>query len=196
MITLPKTKAEAIRVGASYFQTERPCRYGHTCPRYAKGGGCVQCARNTSAKRRGVDPEKVVPGPVRAAMRQAATGATYEPAAPCKHGHRLRWTGTNNCVECSNTVQKRHKISAKYSRIKKEYGISKETYLSLLAKSNGSCCICENKPESNFSLHVDHCHRTGAVRGLLCQKCNQAIGLLNDDTKLIAKALEYVLSCN
>ena len=70
----------------------------------------------------------------------------------------------------------------------------------MLADQNGVCAIC-GKDEPNehgrtgkkFRLAVDHCHDTGVVRGLLCQKCNRASGLLKDDLTLLQKAMEYLL---
>lgn len=58
----------------------------------------------------------------------------------------------------------------------------------LFAIQNNHCALC---PRS-LKLHVDHSHKTGLVRGLLCNKCNRGIGMLNDDTELMLKAINYV----
>jgi hypothetical protein len=55
----------------------------------------------------------------------------------------------------------------------------------------GRCKICDRQPQSK-GLHIDHCHSTGKVRGLLCGTCNQGIGLLKEDPELIRKAANYV----
>ena len=57
----------------------------------------------------------------------------------------------------------------------------------------GRCAICQ-RPESEFkrSLHLDHCHATGRVRGLLCSGCNTAIGLMGDDTDRLLAAVQYL----
>jgi hypothetical protein len=55
----------------------------------------------------------------------------------------------------------------------------------------GVCAIC-SKHQERRPLNVDHCHNTGTIRGLLCDKCNMAIGLLEDDATLLRKAQEYL----
>lgn len=83
-------------------------------------------------------------------------------------------------------------------KLRKTYGITIERYDEMLAEQNGCCAICA-KPESNeirgkiVSLAVDHCHKTGAVRALLCGNCNRGLGFFNDDPELLAKAQQYVL---
>ena len=82
--------------------------------------------------------------------------------------------------------------------LKKRYGVTVEQYNEMLAEQNGVCAVCE-KPEANEiggktpSLAVDHDHKTGKIRALLCSNCNRALGLFNDDPALLAKAQSYVL---
>ena len=67
------------------------------------------------------------------------------------------------------------------------------TYAKLLKLQGGRCAICgrtENCGKRRFA--VDHCHDTGAVRGLLCTPCNQAIGQLQDLPELLRKAADYI----
>lgn len=69
-----------------------------------------------------------------------------------------------------------------------------EEYRALWLRQGGACAICK-KPERtarNRLLTIDHDHNTGHVRGLLCSQCNRAIGLLQDDPKVIAAAARYV----
>lgn len=72
----------------------------------------------------------------------------------------------------------------------KNYKITSAQYFELLAKQNGKCAICGNI--SKQKLHVDHCHFTNKVRGLLCGSCNRGIGLFKDDRYLLNKAIEYL----
>lgn len=72
-----------------------------------------------------------------------------------------------------------------------KYGIVLEDYDLMLAGQGGVCKICGATPNGK-RLHVDHCHSTGKVRGLLCNKCNFGIGLFNDDIQMIKKAVAYL----
>ena len=74
-----------------------------------------------------------------------------------------------------------------------KYGIGLEQYEEMLAKQGGVCAICESPPRHQARpLNVDHCHKSGKVRGLLCTPCNAAIGGLRDSPELMRKAIEYV----
>lgn len=79
-------------------------------------------------------------------------------------------------------------------RLKRKYGITPEDYETLLQQQSGVCAICLEV--GTRKLSVDHCHRTGKIRALLCQKCNSAIGLLNEDTDLMRKAITYLETHN
>lgn len=78
--------------------------------------------------------------------------------------------------------------------IAKRYGMSVEAYRLLLENHGGLCGICGN-PETakNKTLSVDHNHRTGKVRGLLCGRCNKTIGFFHEDLELLEKAKKYLL---
>lgn len=82
--------------------------------------------------------------------------------------------------------------------IKQKYNLTPFQYNSLLDEANGLCAICK-KPEvlNNRggrikSLSIDHCHKTGKVRGLLCTKCNSALGLFDDNINVLNQAINYL----
>lgn len=75
-------------------------------------------------------------------------------------------------------------------RIKRLYGLSSEQFEEMKKKQRGCCAICR-LPEK---LCVDHDHQTDEVRGLLCRKCNAAIGLLSDSSDIASQAVEYLKS--
>ena len=60
---------------------------------------------------------------------------------------------------------------------KRRYGIAMAEYDNLLQRQNGRCAICKRAPYTKKGLVVDHCHRTGKIRGILCSRCNSALGL-------------------
>ena len=76
--------------------------------------------------------------------------------------------------------------------LRKEYGISLEKYNEMIILQNNLCAIC-CKPESRKKrLSVDHCHKTGKVRGLLCDKCNNGIARFNEDIQVLKNAIKYL----
>ncbi len=75
-------------------------------------------------------------------------------------------------------------------RYKKRYGISYADYKTMLAKQKNKCLICNVED----MLVVDHNHKTNEVRGLLCNGCNCAIGLLRDDPAILQSAITYLES--
>lgn len=73
-------------------------------------------------------------------------------------------------------------------------GISKEQFFDLLIKQDNKCALCKKTFESlgGNHLHIDHCHKTGKIRGLLCMPCNVSLGMLGDDEEGLLKALSYI----
>lgn len=71
------------------------------------------------------------------------------------------------------------------------YGITTEEYNRLYDDQDGRCAICR-QPEDIRSLSIDHNHKTGKVRGLLCRNCNSAIGLLKDSPARVGRAYKYL----
>ena len=83
-------------------------------------------------------------------------------------------------------------IEKKQARWLKRYGITTKDYEQLFEKQNGVCQICKKDCPSRRFLSVDHCHKTGKVRGLLCVKCNTALGMLNDNIDYFTAAIKYL----
>lgn len=75
--------------------------------------------------------------------------------------------------------------------LRKSYGLSLEEYESAAEAQGGRCLICREHPEDGI-LRVDHHHGTGVVRGLLCDRCNRALGLLRDDPEVLEAAAAYL----
>jgi hypothetical protein len=78
--------------------------------------------------------------------------------------------------------------------LRRKFGISIEIYEEMLAAQGGVCGICGREPNPNISLHVDHDHETGAIRGLTCFRCNQAMGAFAEDPVLLGAAATYLVS--
>jgi hypothetical protein len=71
-----------------------------------------------------------------------------------------------------------------------KYGLSPADYDRMVIEQSGLCAICERTPQR--WLCVDHCHATQKVRGLLCDNCNTALGLLDDNSAWMREAADYV----
>lgn len=90
----------------------------------------------------------------------------------CHHRKKRQWAEAN---------PERYRAMRRRERIRK-YGISSDQYLVLLAAQGGVCAICGAPPtDTRKRLQIDHDHRTGEVRGLLCHHCNRALGHIRDD---------------
>ena len=75
----------------------------------------------------------------------------------------------------------------------RQYGLTLETFDWLYESQGGQCAICSTDLERSGRLtHVDHDHDSGVVRGLLCRRCNRALGLLKDDETLMLRAVQYL----
>jgi hypothetical protein len=73
------------------------------------------------------------------------------------------------------------------------YGVTLEQYEEMLHKQNGVCAICQNPATGYFKhLVIDHDHATRKFRGLLCSKCNRAIGLLRESADMLEQAAKYL----
>jgi hypothetical protein len=109
-----------------------------------------------------------------------------------------KWQQANSDRVNSVNRRRRQERSKEYRRkerasyLLRKYGITLRDYETLRMTQLGMCVICR-KIEWN-RLHVDHDHQTGVLRGLLCGKCNKAIGLLDDDPALVHSAEAYLVS--
>ena len=103
-------------------------------------------------------------------------------------------------VRNKNTEAFKNKRTVELSRktrIKNRYNLSIEKFDEMIKKQNNKCAIC-NQPEFKIrygkiqSLAIDHDHLTGKIRGLLCNNCNRAIGLMHDSIETLKNAVAYL----
>lgn len=88
--------------------------------------------------------------------------------------------------------RKQRQASKRNYKLKRKYGINQAQYDEMFERQSGVCAICGKPQISGKKLAIDHNHKTGQVRGLLCRKCNLSIGHLNDDAGLFYKAAQYL----
>lgn len=106
-------------------------------------------------------------------------------------GHEGGWVDKKNsrlrCNKCVAEFKKRtgYRVDASW-----RYGITVEEVDELRSRD---CAVCgATRSSDGRKLHIDHCHRTGKVRGVLCNKCNVALGLLDDSPERIAALGRYL----
>ena len=96
--------------------------------------------------------------------------------------------------------RKRDPLRFKGYEVKSRFGITLAEYDALLEKHGGRCAICGNEERvaringAKFGLAVDHCHKSGKIRGLLCMNCNRGLGHFGDCIERLEKAIAYLRS--
>jgi hypothetical protein len=103
------------------------------------------------------------------------------------------------CKECCSE-RSRTKYNLEKQRqyiLKKKYGITPEKYDEMLSEQDYRCYICQKHEDKlDRSLAVDHCHKTGKVRGLLCGNCNRFLGQIDDNIDTAERLLMYLQKHN
>lgn len=87
------------------------------------------------------------------------------------------------------------RLTVRNATLRKKYGIVVADYDRMLAAQGGVCKICltsEWVETTGRAFHVDHCHQTGRIRGLLCQACNTSLGKFKDSPALLRAAAAYL----
>lgn len=123
---------------------------------------------------------------------------------PCNKAKRYEWVKNNpdkvkaysrlryQIVKSDGRYKKMKSTNtearARYKR-KERYGLTNEDFQLMMFAQTGKCAICNNKL---IRPHVDHCHKTNVVRGILCVHCNRGLGEFFDNTDLLLKAIIYL----
>ncbi len=114
----------------------------------------------------------------------------------CHKANKRAWFAKNkqHCIDKTKQWRKDNPEKFLNARLKNYYGISLDDYKKMAAKQNDCCAICGEKERRvrRSRMAIDHCHKTGVVRGLLCNNCNIGIGNLKDDPIILMKAVSYL----
>jgi hypothetical protein len=116
---------------------------------------------------------------------------------------RMKLGRASRCKKCSHIAldvnrkdpanAERYKLYRRRGSLKKLYGITDKQYDEMFAGQMGLCAICGASADSGKRrMSVDHCHETGRIRFLLCQKCNRGLGLFNHDRDKLQNAIRYL----
>ena len=115
----------------------------------------------------------------------------YREANPEVHRERVRISRKRAIAKDPDHYKKQD--------LKRAYGITLDWYNETLKNQNYCCAICFKHESQNttrngkpLKLSVDHCHDTGTIRGILCNNCNRAIGMLNHNPTILTSAIQYL----
>jgi hypothetical protein len=119
---------------------------------------------------------------------------------PCSAARNAAYTRANRETLNRKQMERYYKDPLKYAdyELKKTYGLAPGTYDQMLAAQGGKCAICgiddpgTRTRRRTRRFAVDHCHDTGAVRGLLCSNCNRGIGYLKHSEENLLAAIRYL----
>jgi hypothetical protein len=142
-------------------------------------------ARAASQRWRERHPEEV-----RAQWRQWKS-ANPEKAKANRKGWKIR--NRERTVEHERSRQQRRPEVIRAQKRKLVYGITAAVYEAKFQAQGRVCAICGTDKPTKKGWAVDHCHTTGAFRGVLCGRCNPGLGLFGDDVNRLHAAIDYLL---
>ena len=115
---------------------------------------------------------------------------TRRPCASCERNRAERFFVSERgriCVDCQRAKRRQ---SARRRHVEQTYGLTEADHDTLLDHQDGACAICRG--QRTYALNVDHNHSTGAVRGLLCRRCNKLLRDVRDNPAVLRAAAVYL----
>lgn len=157
------------------------CKQGHDSPR-RKNVNCIQCEK----ERYRADPTRKAYVKAKQAERRA------DPVLGAKHREYMK-TYERDKDKANAHTRERYKANSALMRLKRLGVEPTEEVISYIRNHDGFCDICGGPPDGKHgTLVYDHCHRTSAFRGILCNCCNKALGLFRDNASNMRKAADYI----
>jgi Recombination endonuclease VII len=125
-------------------------------------------------------------------MKQCAKCKKTKPRSEFNKSSKNK-TGLNSyCQVCSRLGLKQWSKENPSRHLLYRYGITLEEKGKMVQAQNNYCLICKNPFKNSKDIHVDHCHETDKIRGVLCHSCNTGIGHFRDSPKLLQRAIHYI----
>jgi hypothetical protein len=107
--------------------------------------------------------------------------------------HKNRHDGLQTyCRECCNEESREWKLKNPDHHLLYSYNITLAQRDQMIADQGGGCAICKKPLTVSRDIHVDHDHDTDAIRGILCHRCNTALGLMLENTDTMRNAISYL----
>ena len=158
----------ASEKGEKFYQG-KPCKKCGNTLRYTSMTGCVNCTKENSIKR-------------------------------FENGDVKEWVQKNREKVNASNRKRYNSLSSEEKRNRNRrqqislYGLTVEQYDAMLMEQNYVCAICNKSEKSSTRgvLFIDHDHKTGKVRGLLCDTCNRGLGYFYDNKSFLHNAIEYL----
>lgn len=116
-----------------------------------------------------------------------------KPCQGCDGRKGKKYAAKKYCGSCAIQVRIANKAAAHAAAVERTYGITGEDYEALLAFQGGKCALCQRATGKSKRLAVDHDHKTGEVRGLLCGTCNKILGHARDDVAFFDRSMAYLM---
>lgn len=111
----------------------------------------------------------------------------------CSVEHRRQWIKKQARYDNGRVAEWRRENPDKvFSQHLRRYGFTPADYSDAMARSDGKCVICTAPFGKDTPPHIDHCHDSGRLRGLLCMSCNIALGHFKDDVDRLRRAISYL----
>lgn len=110
-------------------------------------------------------------------------GGRHGHCRACRRAYGIAWRAKN---------KDRVKETSKRARLKNRYGLTLEEFELMWADADGKCEVCRKQLVRGNSHALDHCHATGALRGLLCRSCNLALGYAADEPERLRALADYL----
>ncbi len=101
----------------------------------------------------------------------------------------------SRCKKCKSLWAKKYYAENEHVRNRSKwgrYGITEAERVKIRSFQDGKCAVCKDTLKGGKREHIDHCHDTGIVRGILCSECNTGIGKLGDSAELLRIAANYL----
>ena len=171
-----QNRLKAIEDGKSTYESGTQCKNCGTFEKYVKNSSCVFCVKKKTLER---DP------------------SIFKKYVSSEKGQQ--WLKEYRKTKVYRDVQNRY-VRKDYEQnkdwyvernLKQRYNLSLDDYKTLLESQNNQCYICFSPPKNKL-FSVDHNHKTGLVRKLLCTKCNTSLGLVNEDIEILKNMIKYI----
>jgi len=135
---------------------------------------------------RGMTIEEAVRTPVRKQRRSRRASDGRRLCVNCRRPIDVTGNKWGHCIPCTRRYQVEHK-----------HRVPRGTYVALWERQRGKCRCCGQSLRNltQRAPHIDHCHETGVIRGLLCHYCNTALGMVRESRENALALAEYIRTC-